>query len=152
MAHFSKGFPASQTASPPGSHGRPALGAAFSTAIAASLRALRSPSAAARARAAALLHCGVDALGEGVLPLLPAALNDLLSYAAGARDVADLLALLTQLAPRFRHRLAPLLAPALPALHARAAAAAAPAASQPASSEEVRRVTISHTVIMSCWC
>ncbi len=139
MAHFSKGFPASHTASPPGSHGRPGLGAAFCAAVAASLRALRSPHPAARCRAAALLHRAVDALGEGLLPLLPPALNDLLSTARGPRDVTELLRLLTQLAARFRHRLAPLLQPALPALHAGAAAAAAPAATQPASSEEVMR-------------
>jgi hypothetical protein len=132
LASFSKGFPPAHTASPFGARARPALASAFATSFAAALAAaLRAPRRAARRaarpRATALLHRGVEALGEGVLPLLPDTLSAVLSSAEGPRDVTELLLLLAQLAARFRAPLAPLLAPALPAVEAAALAAAAPA-------------------------
>jgi hypothetical protein len=132
LASFSKGFPPAHTASPPGARARPALASAFASAFASALSsALRAPSRAARRaarpRAAALLHRAVEALNEGVLPLLPQTLSDVLLGAEGPRDVTELLLLLAQLAARFRAPLAPLLAPALPAVEAAALAAAAPA-------------------------
>lgn len=79
-----------------------------------------------RARVISLVHRLVECLGPAALPALPAGVRALLPPDAAAPALADVLALLHQLAVRFKAALAPLLAEVGPpnALHARPCAPA----------------------------
>ncbi len=62
-----------------------------------------------RGRVISFLHRLVECLGDRLLPYLPQALAALLPVTANAADVADVSALLSQLAIRYKTALAPLL-------------------------------------------
>lgn len=68
-----------------------------------------------RARFIAFLHRMVECLQPAVLPYLPPALEALMGANADALDLADVLALLVQLAMRFKEALGKLVDAALPA-------------------------------------
>lgn len=64
---------------------------------------------ALRARVISFLHRMVECLGPHLLPLLPSALAALLPRSAQPQDLNDVLALLHQLAVRYKGELAPLI-------------------------------------------
>lgn len=67
-----------------------------------------------RARVISLVHRMVECLGPAALPALPAGMRALLPPEAPAPALADVLALLHQLAVRFKAALEPLLAEVAP--------------------------------------
>ena len=67
---------------------------------------------ALRARVISFLHRMVECLGERLLPCLAPALAALLPPAAYASEVADVVALLSQLALRYKASVLPLMAQA----------------------------------------